>query len=138
MSIQQWWNGNDRGENLYFGSFSCFFFFFFFFFLNSSSHTNIGALVPPLSRIIYKVFHHYFFYTCVELFHVYIETSASYYLRPHTKQLILFPLEISPLHIIVVCMLSFRYIIFSCNLVTVYYVCLHTCRWCSPAGTHSI
>ena len=41
-------------------------------FLNSSSHTNIGALVPPFSRIISTVLHHYLFYTCVELFHVYI------------------------------------------------------------------
>jgi len=131
MSIEQWWNGNDGRENLYFGS-------SLVLFLNSNSHTNIGALVPPLSRIIYKVFHHYLFYTCVELFHAYVETSVFYYLRQHPKQLIFFPLEISPLYIIVVCMLGFRYIICSSNLVTVYYVCLHTCRWCSPTGTHSI
>jgi len=62
----------------------------------------------------------------------------AYYLRQHTKQLILVRLEISPVHITVVCMLSFRYITCNCNLVTVYYVCLHTCRWCSPAGTHRI
>jgi hypothetical protein len=45
------------------------------------------------------------------------------YDKLHPKQLIFFPLQISPLYI-VVCMASFKYIICGSNLVTVYYVWL--------------
>jgi hypothetical protein len=81
--IQPWSQMNEyramlewywQGETLYFKSSVVLF-------LNSNSNTNIGALVPPFSRIFSSVFHHYLFYTCVELFHVYIETPVSYYLR---------------------------------------------------------
>jgi hypothetical protein len=70
------------------------------------------------------VFNHYLFYTCVELFNVYIETSVPYYLRQHPKQLIFFPLKISSLYNNVLCMLSFKYIISNSDLVTFYYAWL--------------